>query len=54
MGAYQMMLPKEIVADAVRSGAHIFWTPREVSRTDRDGSTPRGVNTAVLIARMTL
>ena len=47
------MPPKEIVTDAARSGARIFWTPREVSRTDRDGSIPRDVNTSVDTARLT-
>ena len=54
LGVRQTVLPKEIVTDAARSGAHIFWTPREVSRTERDGSMQRDVNTAVATTRLTL
>ena len=53
LDARHMVLSKEIVQDAAHSGAHIFRTLREVSRTDRDGSTPQGVNTAVATARLT-
>ena len=52
--ALQMVLSKKIITDVAHSGARILWTPREVSRTGRDSSTPRGVNTAVAIARLTL
>ena len=53
LGALQTVLSKEIVTDAARSGAHIFRTPRDVSRTGRDGSTPRDVNTSIVAARLT-
>ena len=52
--ARQTMLLKEIVTDAVCSGARIFRNPREVSRTGRDRSTPQDVNTAVATSRLTL
>ena len=53
LGARQTVLPKEIVTDAARSGVRIFWTPREVSRTGRDGSTLQDVRTAVSTTRLT-
>ena len=39
---------------AARSGARILWTPREVSRTDRESSTSQDVHTAVATVRLTL
>ena len=54
LGALQTVLPKKIVTDAMRSGARIFWTLREVRRTVRDGFMPRDVNTVVATSRLTL
>ena len=54
LGSRQTVFPKEIVTDTAYSGASIFWTLREVSRTDRDGSKPQEVNTAVATVRLTL
>ena len=54
LGARHMILPKDIVTDAARSGAHIFRTQREVSRTDSDSSTPHDVSTSIATARLTL
>ena len=53
LDARQTVLSKEIVTDAVRSGAHIFQIPRGVSRIGRDGTTPRDGNTAVAAVRLT-
>ena len=53
LGTCQTVLPKGIFMDATRSGAHIFQTPREVSRTVRDGSNPRDVNTSIATDRLT-
>ena len=53
LGARQAVLLKEVVTDAARSGARIFRTLRELSRTVRDGSTPRCVNTSVVTTRLT-
>ena len=47
------MLLKEIITSAARSDARILGNPREVRRTDRDGSTPRDVKTDVATARLT-
>ena len=49
----QMVLLKEIVTDTAWSGTRILQTPRGVSRTGRDGSMPRGVNTAVATTILT-
>ena len=49
----QTVLSKEIVVDAASSGACIFRTPREVSRTGRDGTTPRYGSTIVAAAMLT-
>ena len=49
----QMVLSKDIVTDAVRSGARIFRTPREVSSIGRDSTTPKNRNTVVAAARST-
>ena len=38
--ALQTIHSKEIVPDAARSGARIFRTPGDVSRTDGEGTTP--------------
>ena len=54
LGARKTILLKEIFLDAACSGARIFWTPREVRRTGRDGSTPQDVNTSVATSRLTL
>ena len=53
MDAHQAVLLKEIVTDAARSGACIFRTHREVSRTSRDGTTPQNRNTALATNRLT-
>ena len=54
LGACETVIPKYIVTEAVRSGARILQTQREVSRTGRDGSTPIDVNTAIVTVRLTL
>ena len=53
LNAHQTMILKEIVTDTVHSGTCIFQTPSELSRTGKDGSTTRDVNTAVATARLT-
>ena len=50
LDAHQMVLLKEIVTDTASSGAHILRSPREVSRTDRDGTTPQYGKNAVAAA----
>ena len=52
LGTRQTVLPKESVTDTAHSGAHIYQTPREASRTHRDGSTPQHVNTVVMNERL--
>ena len=39
--AHQLPASEVIVMDAARSGARFFWTPRDVSRTNKDETTPR-------------
>ena len=51
MGAHQKVLSKDIATDVEHSGSYIFWTPREVSRTRRDGTKPRDGNTVIAAAR---
>ena len=51
LDACQTVLSKKIVTYAARSGARILRTPSEVSRTDRDGTTPRDGNTVVAVTR---
>ena len=46
--------PEEIVTETACSVVRILRNMREVSFTDRDGSTPRDVNTAVVTAMLTL
>ena len=53
LDARQTVLSKEIITDTARSGAHIFRTPREVSRTGRDGTTSWDGNTVIAAARST-
>ena len=56
LGLCQMFLPKASVTDAAcsgaRSGAHIFRNPRKISRTGRDDSTSRDINTVVVTVRL--
>ena len=49
----QTVLLKEIVTDAVHSGANILRTLKDVIRMGRDGTTPWYGNTAVAAARLT-
>ena len=44
--AHQTSSSKMIVTDAAHSGARVFRTPRGVSRTGRDGTTPWDGNTS--------
>ena len=43
----QTVISKEITTDAAHSGARILWTPREVSSTGRDRTTPQDGNIVV-------
>ena len=51
--ARQTVLSKDIVTDAACSGAHIFRTTREESRTGRDGTTPQDRNIVIATASLT-
>ena len=53
LGVHQAVLPKDIVTDALHSGARILRTAREVSRTGKNDPTPRDFNTAVATPRLT-
>ena len=52
LGSRQMVLPKASVTDSSRSGACILRTPRKVSCTSRDRSTPQDVKSSVATARL--
>ena len=52
LDARQMVLSKEIATDVVCSGARILRTPKELSRTGRDSTTPQYGNTIVAAARL--
>ena len=49
--ARQTPASKVIVTDTARRGAHVFWTPGDVSWTDRDGTTPWYRNTTMISHR---
>ena len=49
--ACQTLTSKVIVTDAARSGARVFRTPEDISRTGRDGTTPRVRNTSIRYPR---
>ena len=40
------------MSDAAHSCAHIFWTPRKVNRTKKDGATPRDINSVKMNSRL--
>ena len=51
LGSHQTVLPNANVTDAANSGARIFLALRKVSRTGKEGSTSRVVNSAKENAR---
>ena len=49
--ALAMPTTKGVIADAARSSARVLRTPGHVSRTDRDGTTPRDCDVSVRYPR---
>ena len=53
MHAQRTTLSKEIITEAARSAARVFWTPADVSPHGTDGTTPRYRNTDIGSTRLT-
>ena len=53
MHARCTIISKEIITDAARSAAHIFWNPTDIRWNSTDGTTPRERNTAIGSNRLT-